>query len=480
MENFQTALKDALKRHDITLYKLSELTGIDRTYLVKLTKGQRNITPQKLNELLKFMDLTVEEDEEIRLAYIDMNFGLNKFNKYMNIFISDNNDTTTVVSDSNAIEISAEFTEPVTDFDSYNEFIKALYAVTSYEGESGENKRIYTNIDASITRDLFDSISKKAGNIDIKQIMTKVADSDYSNIIKSAVEFMLKGYKIYYCHTNSDLSKRADIIFPYFYVTSELCVFTNSSMTSGFVAKNKKFADTYARKISAAANEMKSIVSLTQDILDIKNSMLKLIPYSDKTRICVEYNLCVTLFMTLDMWEQIAKPDVPNRTYLRDSTYKYYQSILHTQKHSFTLHSYEGIEKFTNDGIVFQMPTEYAEALTVENRAKIYRNLIEHYKKDEHEIHISKKNVFNNKIAIDITDKYSNRKQVVSNLFGFLTNFFGNTNISINDTEINNEIIDFTHHIAVSPYFYSKEESLNILSQELSKLEYIIKDNQSK
>ena len=126
------------------------------------------------------------------------------------------------------------------------------------------------------------------------------------------------------------------------------------------------------------------------------------------------------------------------------------------------------------------MPAEYADPLTVENRARIYRNLIEHYKKDEHEIHISKKNVFNNKIAIYITDKYSDRKQVVSNLYGFLTNFIGNTNISINDTEINNEIIDFAHYIAVSPYFYSKEESLDILAQELSKLEYIIKDNQSK
>lgn len=480
MEQFQTALNNALKRHDITLYKLSEVTGIDRTYLVKLKNGQRNITPQKLNEFLKFMDLTVEEDEEIRLAYIDMNFGLNKFNKYMDIFISDNSDMMSKKSDTNAIELSAEFIDPVTDFDSHNELIRALYAVTSYEAKSDGDKRIYTNIDTSITRDLFDSIPKKDGDIDIKQIITTAVDSDFSNTIKSAVEFMLKGYKIYYCHTNSDISKRADIIFEYFYVTSELCVFTDSSMTSGFVAKNKKFADTYARKISAAANEMNSIVSLTQDIMDVKNQMIKLIPYSDKTTTTVEYDLCVTFFLTLDMWEQIAKPDVPNRTYLRVSTYKYYQSLLQTQKHSFMLHSYEGIEKFTNDGIVFQMPAEYADPLTVENRARIYRNLIEHYKKDEHEIHISKKNVFNNKIAIYITDKYSDRKQVVSNLYGFLTNFIGNTNISINDTEINNEIIDFAHYIAVSPYFYSKEESLDILAQELSKLEYIIKDNQSK
>lgn len=480
MEQFHTAVKNALKRHNITTYKLSEISGIDRSLLVKITKGQRSITPQKLDYLLKFMDLTADEDEEIRLAYIDMNFGINKFNEYSDIFIYDNSGITSDNSDSNAIELSVNFTEPVTDFNSYNELIRSLYAVTAYEAKNDGKKRIYTNLDASITRDLFDSLPKNAGDIDIKQIITADADSDYSKIIKSAVEFMIKGYKIYYSHVNSDISKRADIVFPYYYVTDELCVLTDASMTSGFVAKNKKFADTYAKKISAAANEMKSIVALTQNIMDVKSTMLELIPYSDKTMTSMEFDLCVTFFMTLDMWEQIAKPDVPNRNYLRDTTYEYYQALLHSKKRLFMLHSYEGMEKFTRDGIVFQMPAEYAYPLTLENRAQIYRNLIEYYKKDEHEIHISKKNVFKNKIAIDITDKYSDRKQVVSNLYGFLTNFVGNTIISIDDTEINNEIIDFSRYMAVSPYFYSKEESLNILSQELSKLEYIIKDNQNK
>ena len=160
MEQFHTAVKNALKRHNITTYKLSEISGIDRSLLVKITKGQRSITPQKLDYLLKFMDLTADEDEEIRLAYIDMNFGINKFNEYSDIFIYDNSGITSDNSDSNAIELSVNFTEPVTDFNSYNELIRSLYAVTAYEAKNDGKKRIYTNLDASITRDLFDSLPK--------------------------------------------------------------------------------------------------------------------------------------------------------------------------------------------------------------------------------------------------------------------------------------------------------------------------------
>lgn len=120
-----------MKRHNITVYRLSEITGIERTHLLKIINGQRTVTPQKLDAILNAIDPTEDENEEIRLAYIDMNFGLEKFNNYTELFISDRKKREKSVSDSDGVEISVEFTEPVTRFSSRNELIKSLYAVTA-------------------------------------------------------------------------------------------------------------------------------------------------------------------------------------------------------------------------------------------------------------------------------------------------------------------------------------------------------------
>lgn len=477
LEQFQTAVKQALKRHNITVYRLSEITGIERTHLLKIINGQRTVTPQKLDAILKAIDPTEDENEEIRLAYIDMNFGLEKFNNYTELFISNKKSGEKSGSDSDGVEISVEFTEPVTRFASRNELIKSLYTVTAYETANAENKRIYTNIDESITRDIFDSLPKNRGDYDIKQIISARSGSDYSKTVKTSVEFMLKGYKIYYSRANSDIEKRRDIIFPYYYVTDELCLFASGDLSCGFVAKNRRFADIYAGQILSAIEGMTSIVSISQNIMDVKNNLMKVIPYTEKTSYTIESDLCITFFMTIDMWDQIAKPDVPNRNFLRDTTYEYYQAIKKAQKSTLVIHSYEGTQKFTNDGIVFQMPAEYADPLTVENRAKIYKSMIEYYSDDSHDFRLSKEGVFSNKIAVDITDKYSDRKHVISYLYSYLTNFTGNANISIDDTDINNELIDFMNYLIASPYFYSKEESLNLLKEEMTKLEYKIRES---
>lgn len=477
VEQFQSVIKQVLKKHNITVYRLSELTGIERTHLLKILNGQRRITPQKLDAVINAIDATEKEDNEIRLAYIDMNFGLEKFNNYAELFLSSKNVPGVGGCDSDGVEISVEFTEPVTRFSSYNELIRALYAVTAYETAENSERRIYTNIDEAITRDIFDSLPQNRGNIDIRQIISARSRSDYSKTVKTAIEFMFKGYKIYYSKGASDMTANFDIIFPYYFITNELSVFASSDLTNGFVAKNRRFADIYAGQILSAAEQMTSIVSLSNNIMDIKNSIIQIIPYTDKTQYSIEFDLCVTLFMTLDMWDQIAKPDVPNRNFLRDTTYEYYQALKNSHKKILFIYSYDGMQKFTNEGVVFQMPAEYADPLTIENRAEIYKSMIEFYSTDEHEFRLVKKDLFKNRIAVDITDKYSDRKHVLSFLSSYISSFTGNANISITDTDINNEMIDFFDYLTVSPYCYSKEKSLSLLKEELTKLEYKIRGN---
>ena len=472
MEQFQTAVKNALKRHNITVYKLSEITGIERSHLVKIVNGQRGISPQKFELLLKSMNLTPDEDREIRLAYIDMNYGIDKFNEYLNIFLF-GEDTKPEIAAMEEDEPAVDFTENITNLNSRTEIINALYAVTKQETNRNEKKRLYTNIDASLTVKIFDSVKDSVTGTDIKQSITSNSDLNYSKTVKSAVEFMLKGYKIYYSGSDAAIKNRPDIVFPFYFITSELCVFADEPLTHGFSIKNRKLADAYAKKILYSTGKMTSMVSLTQNVMDIKNDQLKNIRYKDQTSIIMEFFPCTPIFMTLEMGEQITKNEIPNRKYLIDSTYEYYQVLRMSQKNSIKIHSYEGIRDFTGRGMVSYLPEECINPLKAESRIKVYKTLLEYYRSENHNLYISKPGMFKNKITLDITDRYSDRRNVVSSLYGYLTNFMGNSNISINDTEINNELADFCRYLTVSPYIYSKEESLDIISREITRLEDI-------
>lgn len=470
MEQFQTAVKNALKRHNITVYRLSEITGIERSHLVKIVNGQRGISPQKFELLLKSMNLTPDEDKEIRLAYIDMNFGIDKFNEYLNIFLFDE-DTKPEIRTPDEDKTAFNFTGNITNLNTHTGIINALYAVTKQETKQNGKKRLYTNIDATLTVKIFDSVKDNITETDIKQIITSKSDLDYSKTVKSAVEFMLKGYKIYYSGSDSDIENRPDIVFPFYFITSELCIFADENLTHGFSIKNKKLADTYAKRISYSTDKMTSIVSLTQNVMDIKNGQLKNIRYKDKTSIIMEFFLCAPIFMTLEMGEQITKNEIPNRKFLIDSTYEYYQALRMSQKNSIRIHSYEGIRDFTDRGMVSYLPEECINPLEAESRIKVYKTLLEYYRSENHDLHISKPGMFKNKITLDISDRYSDRRHVVSSLYGYLINFMGNSNISINDTEINNELADFCRYLTVSPYLYSKEESLDMILREITRLE---------
>lgn len=481
MENFQTVVKNILKRRNITVYKLAEITGIERSHLVKILNGQRNITIEKLNLLIEHTNLTSEEADEIKLAYIDMNFGIDKFNEYSDILICENTDSKEKPgSNTDSIEISVNFTDNITEFNSHTELIKTLYAVTTYEMQTNGKNRIYTNIDTSITSDIFGYVKEKKGDIkdvDIVQIASADSDLNYSEIIKTAVNYMSEGYKMYYSGLKPGSKNGAEAVFPFYFITDTLCVFVNEDLTCGFAVKSKKIADIYVREITAAASKMTSIILLTQDVMEIKNIFSSSFQYKEKTVINLNFFFCAMPFMTLDMGYQITKPELPNCEYLIDVAYKHYQAMKAAYEHLYNITSYEGMRDFTDFGMVSYIPKECIVPLKPESRIEVYKNAIKYYSEGDHYLYISKPGCFKNKIDINLTDKYSDRKQVVSTIYGFVANFVGNSIISVTDTEINNDLADFCRYLTISPYFYSREESLDILSGEIKRLEYMTENN---
>ncbi len=481
MEQLYAVMKKALDKRNITMYKFADITKTDRSFLTKMLKGQRSMTVERLNELIQSIEpaVTADESDEIRFAYIDMNFGIDKFNDYMNLLVLNENNCEPAKSDfKNSIDMIADFRENTTGFGSHTELIKILYAA-AYKICSAENKRIYTNIDASLSADIFDYIKEKngIGDVDIKQIINSDSDLNYSRIIDFAFKFMTKGYNIYYSGSVQQNSDEINVIFPYYFITDEICIFADANLACGYVEKNKKVADIYAKRIADQTRKMTKIVTITQDIMETKKWVSGRFKYKDRAETILEFFFCAPLFMTLDMGYQITKNELPNREYLINVAYEHYQMMKESLKYAYNIVSYEGVRNFTDLGMVSYLPEECIVPLKPESRIEVYKKAIEYYRCDNKHLFIARPNIFKNKVQLEITDKYSDRKHIISNMYGYVTNFVGNSMISINDTDINNELLDFLCYLTVSPYFYSKEESLDILRGEIKRLEYMTESN---
>lgn len=173
------------------------------------------------------------------------------------------------------------------------------------------------------------------------------------------------------------------------------------------------------------------------------------------------------------MWDQIAKPDVPNRDFLRDTTYQYYQHAYGSiSKNLCTVSSKESLAEFVDYGIVSSMPKEFAFPLTKENRIKVLQKMYDFFS--------STNSVFfylfdNSKLKLgknygyEVIENTANTSHV--SMYFLSENckltYCGNLNFTSDDPETVNEFSKLLDCLVLSDYCYSREKSLEILKEEI-------------
>lgn len=482
MSQFLEMLSSAIKSHGITIYSLAAESGIERSYLSKILSGKRSMSTENFSSIMESVPFSLEEDKALRDGFIAETYGKDRFENYIDIIKNISELTNIKYRNSNAIKVSLDLNGETVSFASSKDFANIIEAVIDGEMTAeAENSRIYTNIDSEI---LFDTIKKYPQNpkLDFRQIIAIGTDSNaYSQIMSRTLKFGILRYPTNY-YNITDSAERINSLFPYYLISSDICVFADSELKEGYVIKNKAVADAHAERFQSVLKNTDSYIDRISDIMESKEHHANILKNGCEHAYAIETCFCPPFFMTRDMWEQIAKPDVPNREFLIDSTYEYYCHFRGCINKFTTVISKNGLMSFVKNGVVSQMPREYALPLTPENRLKVLEGFREYYQKENNRLVFIKENVFNIADSIDV-EVFDNRNtQNAINMLlaidseGQPMKFVGNFCFKISDKNTIVDFLEFIDCFTVSGICYTEEESLAILDEEIRKLRYSLNE----
>lgn len=477
MTHFLEALSSAIKDHGITIYSLAATSGIERSYLSKILSGKRSMSTENFSNIMSAVPFSIEEDKALRELFISEFYGKDRYENYVNI-INNISELTDIKSHNpNVIKVSLVLDGDMVRFDSTKDFVNIIEAVIDTEMAKEKDGRLYTNIDTEL---LFDIVRKypQNPNVDFRQLVAIGNDSvSYSKILSQTLKFGMLRYPVNYYNT-ADLSERSNGLFPCYLVSSDICVFADAEYKEGYLIKNKDIADVHAERFFEVLKNTGSYVDRMDDIMESKALHAEILKDGCEHAYAIENCFCAPFHMSHSMWAQIAKSDIPNREFLIDSTYEYYCFFKNSIEKITTVISKSGLTSFVENGIVSQMPREYALPLTSENRLRVLENFREFYSNGSNQLYLIKENVFHIKDNID-AEVFDNRnkKNAMNMLLAIASErqamkFVGNFCFNFSDKNTIVDFLDFINCFIVSGCCYTQEESLAIVDEEIRKIRY--------
>lgn len=283
-------------------------------------------------------------------------------------------------------------------------------------------------------------------------------------------------------HPTSDSSHHLNQLYPNYIITDDYILFTDSEIEQGYLTDNKKVVEIYTEAFLSKYEHTTPYIDKFSDILMLKSHNIKIFNNKINKIIFVDtFGCAVTTHLTLDMWDQIAKPDVPNRDYLRDTTYQYYSETYNKIGDRLCQFSTAGsLTYFVNNGIVETMPKEFAYPLNKENRVKVLKSIYQQmlgktshlYIIDDTKIH------FSDGFGIELFEKENNTGllQIYYETENSMMHYSGNLNFNVDDPQIVYDLSDFLNCFLISDYCLSEEKSLKFLLEEIHRCEMLPDD----
>lgn len=345
MPKIQDILKELIKESENTVYSLSTATGIERSYLSKIISGKRKMSFENFIAIAEAVSQNTEKHTELVDAYISDIFGRDKFETYFNNITGDVINET-FDKKSITIENTADFASFDYQLDLFN-FAKFLMS------DENNVKRIYTNVPVGVLLNL----TGKKEACDFRCIVSTAAKGATVSIF-DLIKLNLICCTSYIDEGNT-LSKIKQEFYPYVIITDDTVLFAKKDLNSGYYIRNSALADMYAKDFLHMCKYMKVNSQIHDDILNVKEPISKYL-FNRQVHRILNNNLSVVPFMTRNDWEELARPELPDRGYLINTTYEYYQEFFSSIDTHIFIAPIAGLSDFCESGIVQEMPVEYS------------------------------------------------------------------------------------------------------------------------
>lgn len=473
MNNFARKISEIIKNKKIAVYSVSKNCHIERTYLSRVLSGERILQYDKLDVLLKFLNLSPSEEASLRRIYIADVFGHERYEKYLDFInkLSNFDSADDALTLNPSIRINLDLGNDFLSFNGRLDTANVIdFAVGNEFTKEGIKTRLYTNLPSDT---IFPMIQKYVDTIpetmDFRHMISVCKNDTYTlDTIFDVVRFLRYSRYTMYYNSDSSCFCSPDTLFPYYVITDEVCIFINGNCDSCHTVKNKSLADIQAQEFLKKIKNARNYITVFDDILACKESCMQ-IHAMGYNKMYSFGTFCPTLYMTADMWEQIAREEIPSRDYLVKSTYEYYHNFLNIYKYKSHVFFKHSIDNFIDNGIVLNIPQEYTIPLTPKNRLKVLENFRKEIVSSNQKFIIIK-DIFAESlknISVDVFAKTDDENAKFFSFYSITDNapmrYLGNINCNIDEPKTIEQFLQFTKYFTVSGACYTQEESMAIL-----------------
>lgn len=470
-ENFNSLIR----KHNLKINQIAEESGIERSLLSKFKNGTRSLSPRTFKKLLSKLNIPSSEKKMLIIEYIDDYFGADKYTEYLKILskFSEHNLNSKEYSIKYKISAELDFKNNIMHLHSGENLLTAARYLIGIE-IGKENGRIYSNLPTSSMLKLMQGFPNK--RIDFKHIVSISSIGDYHlNTLSQIFDLMSLGYISNYTAAPSGISEQNDLIYPYYIIFTDRLLLVDKELRRGIICDNADFAKHYADVFLNQFKYTDRYAYQCDNILSLKAMNEKI--YSSEIDFFYSFgtmNSQVTPSLTFDMWEQIAKPDVPNREYLRDMTYAYYQKFEECIKSLTMITSRKSLDDFISNGTVKSMPREYAYPLSKNNRIKLLQIIYEKYQKEGFDFYLFEDTPsfsMSDSLGIEVTSNTKSPSQlnICYETENSPMHYYGNIGLRTDNKIAVQDLENFLECFIISSACYSKEDSLNILKEAIQK-----------
>ena len=481
MSLFNELISKIIKTKKLTIYSLAMQTGIERSVLTKAFNGTRKLNIENFLKILCVLNLTPEEDLKLRKEYIYYSIGEENYNSYINLLVllCNNNSKNSAANNGPRVNFSLDFPTSLIKINNKRDMLNTIeFVINCDKNSENDYRRIYTN---TTLPDFYDIMTNypacEMGNLDFKRII--LLDEGYKSesvdILFETIKYMKLGYFTDFILTDAPLCKYPDIMFPFYLITSEYSVFMDSTFESGYVIKDKFQADIYANKfVDDISPKATRYAFRYQHILEEKEVIFNLFKNGVDHLYYIGRNVS-PIFCDYKTWKTIAKAEIPDKDFLLKIVDEHYSFISKATKKTTHIYFKSAIEDFVDDGIIHEIPCEYADPLPVAERLKMLIALKERILNSNDEFYLIHNNVFGSEVTdcFCIYDNTKSGKQcclsMAVNDGSEKTKYVGNFTCSISEESTVLNAVKFIKHLVISGLCYTQAESLDILDEQIER-----------
>lgn len=378
---FSRKISEYVSASGLTVYKISQITGLGRTAIQHAMSGDMIPTREFYEKLCTAFQITPQQKSELTEMYLKVRYGEKTYNERKSIKEIIENLPQYYINRQREPVFYGGI--PMPNESGITGLLNVNQAIISIIGKELEqdNPQIFTTIPFEnkqlfdVIMQMFGACNKKADIEHYFRIFKNDSDISCGNIetLKNALMMSMNVGIIYnpYCYYAYREAVDDNLpLFPYCLITSEYVIMVSADFKSASVSSEQAVIEMARNHIAELKRKSKLMIELIDNkrMFDIFAESSKMF---DKS---IEFQPCVTKYLTMEIISKRLE-DIPEREYILDVLQKSFfvpeQLEKAKQQKALNVFSRKGLEHFAETGRMINMPGHMLKALSAEERIYI-------------------------------------------------------------------------------------------------------------